>query len=397
MCKMGRGVRDESHTVRSSIIPLTLAGLFALSSLLDQSTYTLGLDAVIIVLVISAGIALMAVNPWITVGVCALAVIATVMVDVTFFGVAALLLPMTAGYMVVRGTQGAAYAFMLVVAVLLSGAVMTSEVSYEVLVSSVMFWVIAGVIALGGGHLVRHLLLREARIKERARLTLDELRTELSRDLHDSIGGVLTRVSLLAQQARMSEPAKVAANLEQIVKETHFATGEIRVLLSRLRTLDDKIQGARPSRDIEQTCGDKVCAATTTTVEDIRCTILRFSNQLDAYGFAVEVYAAPSGISVLQNYSGVVNRLFHEALLNTVKYADPESPVRLIVDLNDNATVVFSNAIREDASCADSSGFGLASLARDFIAHGGSLTITRERSHEGKEQWVLLTQLPVAH
>ena len=81
---MGRVVRDDSQTVGSWIIPLTLASLFALASLLDQSTYALGLEAVVIVLVISLGIALMVVTPWIAVGVCALMVVASVIVDVTF-------------------------------------------------------------------------------------------------------------------------------------------------------------------------------------------------------------------------------------------------------------------------------------------------------------------------
>ena len=101
MRRMGRVVRDDTQTVGRSIIPLTLAGLFALASLLDQSTYALGPAAVVIVLVISVGIALIVVTPWIAVGVCALMVVVSVIVDVTFFGVAALLLPVTAGYMVV--------------------------------------------------------------------------------------------------------------------------------------------------------------------------------------------------------------------------------------------------------------------------------------------------------
>lgn len=397
MRRMGRVVRDDTQTIGSSIIPLTLAGLFALASLLDQSTYALGPAAVVIVLVISVGIALIVVTPWIAVGVCALMVVVSVIVDVTFFGVAALLLPVTAGYMVVRGTKWAGYAFMMTVAVLLSGAVVTSEVSRAVLASSVVFWVIVGAIALGGGHLVRYLLMREARLKEQARLSLDALRTELSRDLHDSIGGVLTRVSLLAQQARMSEPAKVTANLDQIVNEAHSATGEVRVLISRLRTLDDKIHGARPPRDAEPTRDDNSYETHATTEEEVQRAIRRFSEQLGAYGFEVNVHATPAGIGALHNYTGVVNRLLHEALLNTVKYADPESPVSFTVGLGDHVSLVFSNAIREDASRADSSGFGLESLSRDLAAHGGSLAASRERPDGGKEQWVLAIQLPVAH
>lgn len=397
MRRMGRVVRDDTQTVGSSIIPLTLAGLFALASLLDQSTYALGLAAVVIVLVISVGIALMVVTPWIAVGVCALMVVVSVIVDVTFFGVAALLLPVTAGYMVVRGNKWAGYAFMITVAVLLSGAVMTSEVSHAVLVSSVVFWVIVGAIALGGGHLVRYLLMREARLEEHARLSLDELRTELSRDLHDSIGGVLTRVSLLAQQARMSEPAKVTANLDQIVNEAHSATGEVRVLISRLRTLDDKIHGARPPRDAEPTRGDNSDEVSATAEADVKRAIQRFSEQLDAFGFEVNVYTTPGGIYALQNYTGVVSRLLHEALLNTVKYADPQWPVSFIVGLNDHVSLVFSNTIREDASRVDSSGFGLESLTRDLGAHGGSLTTRRDRLCEGKEQWVMEIQLPGTH
>lgn len=394
---MGRVVRDDTQTVGSRIIPLTLAGLFALASLLDQSTYALGLAAVVIVLVISVGIALMVVTPWIAVGVCALMVVVSVIVDVTFFGVAALLLPVTAGYMVVRGTKWAGYAFMITVAVLLSGAVVTSEVSQAVLVSSVVFWLMAGAIALGGGHLVRYLLIREARVAERARLSLDELRTELSRDLHDSIGGVLTRVSLLAQQSRMSEPAKVTANLDQIVSEAHSATGEVRVLISRLRTLDDKIDGARPPRQTESTRGATEREATTTASEDVKRTIRRFTEQLEAYGFDVDVHATPAGIHALQSYTGVVSRLFNEALLNTVKYAEPESPVSLSVDVDDHILVRLSNVIREDASRADSSGFGLDSLSRDVATHGGLLTTAREGAHGNKRQWVMLTRLPVSH
>lgn len=394
---MGRVVRDDSQTVGSSIIPLTLAGLFAVSSVLDQSTYSLGLGAVLIVLMISAGIALMVVTPWITVGVCGLAVVGSVIVDMTFFGVAALLLPVTAGYMVVRGATWAAYAFMACVAVLLSGAVVTSEVSQAVLVSSVVFWLIAGAIALGGGHLVRYLLIREARVAEHARLSLDELRTELSRDLHDSIGGVLTRVSLLAQQARMSEPAKVTANLDQIVSEAHSATGEVRVLISRLRTLDDKIDGARPPREAEPKRRATEREATTTASEDVQRTIRRFTEQLDAYGFDVDVHATPGGIDALQSYTGVVSRLFNEALLNTVKYAEPESPVSLSIDVDDHITVRLSNVIREDASRADSSGFGLDSLSRDVATHGGSLTTSQEGTYGNKRQWVMLTRLPTTH
>ena len=393
---MGRVVRDDSQTVGSSIIPLTLAGRFAVSSVLDQSTYSVGLGAVLIVLMISAAIALMIVTPWITVGICGLAVVGSVIVDMTFFGVAALLLPVTAGYMVVRGATWAAYAFMVAVAVLLSGAVMTSEVSRAVLVSSVVFWLIAGAIALGGGHLVRYLLIREARLTERARLSLDELRTELSRDLHDSIGGVLTRVSLLAQQARMSEPAKVTANLDQIVSEAHSATGEVRVLISRLRTLDDKIYGVRPPREAEPKRRATEREATTTASDDVQRTIRRFTEQLDAYGFDVDVHATSAGIDALQSYTGVVSRLFNEALLNTVKYAEPESPVSLIIDVDDHITVRLSNVIREDASRADSSGFGLDSLSRDVATHGGSLTTAREGAHGNKRQWVMLTRLPTA-
>ena len=394
---MGRVVRDDSQTVGSWIIPLTLASLFALASLLDQSTYALGLEAVVIVLVISLGIALMVVTPWITVGVCALTVVASVIVDVTFFGVAALLLPVTAGYMVVRGAKWAAYAFMVTVAVLLSGAVMGSEVSQDVVVSSVVFWVIVGVIALGGGHLVQYLLMREARLQEQARLSLDELRTDLSRDLHDSIGGVLTRVSLLAQQARMSEPAKVTANLDQIVSEAHSATGEVRVLISRLRTLDDKIYGVRPPREVKPTRRNYEREASATSAEEVKRAVRRFSEQLDAYGFEVAVHAAPEAISALQTHAGVVNRLFHEALLNTVKYAAPDSPVRLMIDGKGPVVIRFSNAIRADTTCTDSSGFGLESLSRDFVAHDGSLMTSRESVGDGKEMWVMRAQLPLAH
>lgn len=336
----------------------------------------------------------MVVTPWITVGICGLAVVGSVIVDMTFFGVAALLLPVTAGYMVVRGATWAAYAFMVAMAVLLSGAVMTSEVSQAVLVSSVVFWLIAGAIALGGGHLVRYLLIREARVAERARLSLDELRTELSRDLHDSIGGVLTRVSLLAQQARMSEPAKVTANLDQIVSEAHSATGEVRVLISRLRTLDDKIYGVRPPREAEPKRRATEREATSTASEDVQRTIRRFTEQLDAYGFDVDVRATPGGIDALQSYTEVVSRLFNEALLNTVKYAEPESPVSLVINVDDHVTVRLSNVIREDASRADSSGFGLDSLSRDVATHGGSLTTSQEGTYGNKRQWVMLTRLP---
>lgn len=393
----------NTRTVANVFVPLTFAGLFAVLSLVDQSSYGLGPTATATVAVISAAIALMLISPWLTVVVCALVVIPVVLAKVTFFGVAALLLPLTAGYMVVRGWQAAAYVFMTVVAFLLSGALITVEVSRSVLVSSILFWTVAGVIAVGGGHLVHYFVQREANLKERNRQVLDELRTELSRELHDSVGGVLTRVSLLAQQARMSNPEQTSANLNQIVAETNVASGEVRLLLSRLRALDDRMLRRQRPRRSDVTAPDHKQStpegfSTRGIPRTVHQSIRRFSEQLSAYGFNVTTHTDPAALDELGRHSKVISRLFHEALLNTVKYADPNEAVSVTAALTGPRTVeiCLSNQIADSyGNHTDSSGFGLGSLSREVATAGGTLTTTHESTGHNMARWTMRTVLPV--
>ncbi|PMB97378.1 MULTISPECIES: histidine kinase [Brevibacterium] len=352
-------------------------------------------------------------SPWIMVATVGFAGAYLIVTDTTFLGIASLLLPVVVAYFVARGLVKHAFALGIVFLV----AVMAPGVrSYDasVFVSSLVFWTIILVLALGAGGFIRFLLRREEAAVEQNQKALDELSDQLSRDLHDSVGGVLTRVSLLAQQARASGGDKAAENLDLIVAETHAASSEVRLLLRRLRDVDDMIRGdgaAEPGSDVPRPAkkpsaaaraSDPVIAHGPMTVRQL---LRSYSDRLRVYGFAVESAVEPQASEALEQYVRLLGRLLDESILNTIKYASPDEPVHAVFTRSEtHVKVVLSNTESPEGNPnpADSSGLGLANLARDIEAAGGILTTGRltppvvEGAEATDSQWQLCVELPAA-
>lgn len=385
---VGLGIMDATQVESADfpLIPLTLLGI---------------------------GMVAIPLSPWVMVAAVACAGAYLFITNTTFLGIASMLLPVIVAYFVARGFVKPAFA--------LSGLFVISAMApglhgYDasIIVSSLVFWSVVFALALGAGGVIRFLLGREEAAVEQNRKALDELSDQLSRDLHDSVGGVLTRVSLLAQQARASGGGKAAENLDLIVAETHAASSEVRLLLRRLRDVDDLIRsdgGVESGSDVPRSARK---AATGTRASDpvvahgpmtVRQLLRSYSDRLRIYGFAVESAVEPQAAEALEQYNRLLGRLLDESILNTIKYASPDEPVHAVFTRSEtHVKVVLSNTESPEGNPnpADSSGLGLANLARDIEAAGGILTTGRltppvvEGAEAPGSQWQLCVELPAA-
>ncbi|MBD8020400.1 histidine kinase [Brevibacterium gallinarum] len=394
-------------------IPVLLALLLVGLGIMDSTQVELAEFPFVPLALLGIGLLTIPFSPWIMVGAVAGAGAYLFVTNTTFLGVASLLLPVVVAYFVARGFVKAAIVLSIVflVSVMAPGL---RGYDTSILVSSLVFWAIILVLALGAGGFIRFLLEREEAAIEQNRKALDELSAQLSRDLHDSVGGVLTRVSLLAQQARASGGDKAAENLDLIVAETHAASSEVRLLLRRLRDVDDLIrsEGAvEPGSDVPRPAkkpstatraSDPVVAHGPMTVRQL---LRSYSDRLRVYGFAVESAVEPQAAEVLEQYIRLLGRLLDESILNTIKYASPDEPVHAVFTQSEtHVKVVLSNTESPEGNPnpADSSGLGLANLARDIEAAGGILTTGRltppvvEGAEATDSQWQLCVELPAA-
>lgn len=395
-------------------VPILLALLLVGLGIMDATQVESADFPLIPLTLLGIGMVAIPLSPWIMVAAVACAGAYLFITNTTFLGIASMLLPVIVAYFVARGFVKPAFA--------LSGLFVISAMApglhgYDasIIVSSLVFWIVVFALALGAGGFIRFLLAREEAAVEQNQKALDELSDQLSRDLHDSVGGVLTRVSLLAQQARASGGDKAAENLDLIVAETHAASSEVRLLLRRLRDVDDMIRGdgavepgaadgPRPAKkpSTGARASDPVVAHGPMTVRQL---LRSYSDRLRVYGFAVESAVEPQAAEALEQYIRLLGRLLDESILNTIKYASPDEPVHAVFTRSEtHVKVVLSNTESPEGNPnpADSSGLGLANLARDIEAAGGILTTGRltppvvEGAEATDSQWQLCVELPAA-
>lgn len=395
-------------------VPVLLALLLVGLGIMDATQVEVAEFPFIPLSLLGIGMLTIPFSPWIMVAAVGLAGAYLVITGTMFLGIASLLLPVSVAYFVARGLVKPAFALSIV---FLVSVIAPGIRSYDasVFVSSLVFWTMILVLALGAGGFIRFLLRREEAAVEQNQKALDELSDQLSRDLHDSVGGVLTRVSLLAQQARASGGDKAAENLDLIVAETHAASSEVRLLLRRLRDVDDMIRGdgaaepgvadgPRPAKkpSVAARASDPVVAHGPMTVRQL---LRSYSDRLRVYGFAVESAVEPQAAEALEQYIRLLGRLLDESILNTIKYASPDEPVHAVFTRSEtHVKVVLSNTESPEGNPnpADSSGLGLANLARDIEAAGGILTTGRltppvvEGVEATDSQWQLCVELPAA-
>lgn len=395
-------------------VPVLLTSLLVVLAFVDATQAETADFPYAALIILGAGILTIPISPWILVGAVLLAGLTLIFIGSSFLGMASITVPIAATYLAARRQLRSAIA--LSVALLIAFSFPPVLLGYEtsIVFSTLVFWTVVVTLAVVAGVLIRFVLDREEAASKQNQEALDRLSSQLSRDLHDSVGGVLTRVSLLAQQARASDADKAAENLDLIVAETHAASSEVRLLLSRLRDVDDMIRGdaggdltaaerVRSSKKpVSAKPGDPVVAHGPMTVRQL---LKSYSDRLRVYGFAVESAVEPQASEALEQYVRLLGRLLDESILNTIKYASPDEPVHAVFTRSEtHVKVVLSNTESPEGNPnpADSSGLGLANLARDIEAAGGILTTGRltppvvEGAEATDSQWQLCVELPAA-
>jgi signal transduction histidine kinase len=204
----------------------------------------------------------------------------------------------------------------------------------------------------------------------------EEERLRIARDLHDSVGHVLTAVPILAAALRRSLPAPVPAAAEQaLAKLEEVGAGgaaDVRRALHELRDLDrsDGHQDRLTSVD-----------GLTELVDHVR-----------RLGHPVDAQLADLGPDVPRDVRLAVHRIVQESLTNVVRHA-PGAAVHVLVGQGENAVeVIVTDEGGRFTPDPTSDGKGLVGMRERTALLGGTL---EAGPRAGASGWSVRAVLPV--
>ena len=180
-------------------------------------------------------------------------------------------------------------------------------------------------------------------------LAASDERTRIAREMHDVVAHGLSMIVVQADGARYAasrDPHLAAATLETIAATGRASLTEMRHTLGLLRS-DGGVE-LRPQPGIADLAG-------LVSGDDIEATLPDPATPVSD-GVALTAY-----------------RVVQEALTNVRKHAGPDVRVRVVVAIDDEATVLVEDDGRGAAGAAGGHGLGLLGMRERVTAHGGTL------------------------
>lgn len=180
-------------------------------------------------------------------------------------------------------------------------------------------------------------------------LAASDERTRIAREMHDVVAHGLSTIVVQADGARYAasrDPRLAAETLETIAATGRASLTEMRHTLGLLRS-DEGVE-LRPQPGIADLAGLVVG-------DDIEATLPDPATPVSD-GVALTAY-----------------RVVQEALTNVRKHAGPDVRVRVVVTIDDVATVLVEDDGRGAAGAAGGNGLGLVGMRERVTAHGGTL------------------------
>ncbi|GAA4702374.1 sensor histidine kinase [Nocardioides conyzicola] len=208
--------------------------------------------------------------------------------------------------------------------------------------------------------------IRREAAQEIALAASDE-RARIAREMHDVVAHGLSMIVVQADGARYAaerDPAVATETLETIAATGRASLTEMRHTLGLLRSGGDL--ELRPQPGIADLAGIVVGDDIDATLPDPATT-------------------APDGVAL------TAYRIVQEALTNVRKHAGPDVRVRVVVAVDDEATVLVEDDGRGAAVTAAGGGLGLLGMRERVQAHGGTL----EAGPRAGGGWRVAARLPL--
>ncbi|WP_051217981.1 sensor histidine kinase [Nocardioides insulae] len=227
------------------------------------------------------------------------------------------------------------------------------------------------VAAWGALHLLRRMSDRrvaaELDADRRARAAVEEERTRIAQDLHDSLAHALTLITLQAGSAReRAEQALVADSLASIERTGREAIADMHRFLGLLGPREGEAPGLAHLPDL--------------------------AASVRGGGLAVDLVVEPpvAECDIPASVSTTVYRIVQEALTNVVRHSDARvAKVRVCRAADDLVTVVADDGHRRTPRTAGS-GRGLDGLRRRVMLFDGSLA-----AGETSDGWRVEARIPL--
>ena len=221
--------------------------------------------------------------------------------------------------------------------------------------------------------------LEEARQAEER---LEELRLEISREMHDLIAYSMSQTALRAQRAAADTSYPEAARKDFAALEVTAADAlhELRLLLRTLRRAAPEL-----ALDVTQAIGSGH------VVTDLGAAVRAVSDDIAAAGFDI-TYQCGGNASPTRSQASTLSRVAREMGANVVRHAEPSAPVTMTLRLGPEAIrLVSTNRIRMTPGDLPHSGSGVLGMRERLTAIGGELTTLADDG-----AWIVTATVPVS-
>lgn len=246
----------------------------------------------------------------------------------------------------------------------------------------VIFHVITGLLLVPTGALIRSSERTRLAQAQQAEERLEELRMQISREMHDLIAYSMSQTALRAQRAAADTTYPAAARKEFAALETTAADAlhELRLLLRTLRRAAPEL-----APDVTQGVG------TSNVVTDLGAAVRAVSDDIAAAGFDV-TYRCRGNVAPTRSQASTLSRVAREMGANVVRHAEPNAPVTLTLRLGPEVIrLVSTNRIRVAPGDLPRSGSGVLGMRERLTAIGGELTTLTDDG-----SWIVTATVPVS-
>lgn len=247
--------------------------------------------------------------------------------------------------------------------------------------SGPVFHLFMGLLLVPAGVFVR--VSEQSRLAEarRAEERLEELRLEISREMHDLIAYSMSQTALRAQRAAADTdyPATARNEFAALEMTASDALHELRLLLRTLRRAAPEL-----GPDIGEATGLGY------VVTDLGAAVRAVVDDIAAADFDI-TYRCQGGAVPTRSQASVLSRVAREMAANVVRHADPSAPVTMTLLLGpDVIRLVSTNRIRSVAERLPRSGTGVLGMHERLTAIGGTLTTLADNG-----SWIVTATVPV--